>query len=79
MAVASTGRADDTRLTPTLIKLAIAVIVGTFAVQMDATMVNVALESMRSAFDASVSAVLFLRAGATRRARAPMPLDERTD
>lgn len=55
MADSSAGPADDTRLTPALIKLALAVIVGTFAVQMDATMVNIALESMRSGFDASVS------------------------
>jgi EmrB/QacA subfamily drug resistance transporter len=55
MVVTPAGPRDDTRLTPALIKLALAVVVGTFAVQMDATMVNVALESMRSSFDASVS------------------------
>ena len=57
MAVTAAAREDDTRLTPALMKLALAVVVGTFAVQMDATMVNVALESMRSDFHASVSTI----------------------
>jgi EmrB/QacA subfamily drug resistance transporter len=57
MAVTPSVREDDTRLTPALVKLALAVIVGTFTVQMDATMVNVALETMRSGFHTSVATI----------------------
>jgi hypothetical protein len=61
MAVTPSVREDDTRLTPALVKLALAVIVGTFTVQMDATMVNVALETMRSGFHASVATIQWVR------------------
>jgi EmrB/QacA subfamily drug resistance transporter len=50
-------QADDTRLTAPLIRLALAVVVGTFTVQMDATMVNVALNTLRSDFSASISTI----------------------
>lgn len=48
---------DDTQLTPALIKLAVAVIVGTLAVQMDATMVNVAIDAFRTDFHTSVATI----------------------
>lgn len=57
MTAITSAREDDTRLTPALIKLAMAVIVGTFTVQMDATMVNVALDTLRSDFHASVATI----------------------
>ncbi len=57
MTAPSQVREDDTRLTPALITLALAVIVGTFTVQMDATMVNVAMDSLRSGYHAPVSTI----------------------
>ncbi|MDN5796647.1 MAG: DHA2 family efflux MFS transporter permease subunit [Intrasporangium sp.] len=39
---------------------AIAVVAGTFAVQMDATMINVALDSLRQAFDVSIGSIQLL-------------------
>lgn len=57
MTVTPSVREDDTRLTPALIKLAMAVIAGTFTVQMDATMVNVAMDSLRSGFHTSLATI----------------------
>jgi EmrB/QacA subfamily drug resistance transporter len=45
------------KLTPQLIRLAVAVMFGAFAVQLDATMVNVAFNTFLKDFNASLSAV----------------------
>jgi EmrB/QacA subfamily drug resistance transporter len=51
---------EETRLTGPLIRLALTVVVGTFTVQMDATMVNVALNTLRSDFSASIATIQWI-------------------
>jgi len=48
------------RLSPDLLKLALVVIVGTFVVQMDATMVNVALDTLRRQFDTTLTTIQWI-------------------
>jgi EmrB/QacA subfamily drug resistance transporter len=50
----------ESRLTRPLIRLAVAVVLGTLTVQMDATMVNVALSTLRTDFSASISTLQWI-------------------
>lgn len=51
---------SDIRITPDLLKLALVVILGTFVVQMDATMVNVAINTLRQSFHTSVATIQWI-------------------
>ena len=53
----------DSQITPALRKLAMVVMIGTFVVQMDATMVNVALNTMRADFHTTVSGIQWISTG----------------
>jgi EmrB/QacA subfamily drug resistance transporter len=52
-----------TGLPPELVRLALVVVLGTFVVQMDATMVNVALDTLRRDFSTSVATVQWISTG----------------
>ncbi len=61
--VPTTVDESEDRLTPDLLKLALVIIVGTFVVQMDATMVNVALNTLRQSFTTTVSTIQWISTG----------------
>jgi EmrB/QacA subfamily drug resistance transporter len=57
---ATTISDPESRLTRPLIHLAVAVVLGTLTVQMDATMVNVALSTLRTDFTATISTLQWI-------------------
>ena len=54
---------DPDRLTPELIKIGIVITFGTFVAQMDGTMVNVALDTLRKQFRTDVSTIQWTMTG----------------
>lgn len=54
---------QDDRLTPDLLRLAALIMLGTLAVQLDVTMVNVAIHAFQESFGASVSTIQWVSAG----------------
>jgi EmrB/QacA subfamily drug resistance transporter len=55
--------AEDSKLTPRLIKLAIVVMLGALAIQLDATVISVAIEALRKQFDVPLSSLQWVGTG----------------
>ncbi|TYB45406.1 MDR family MFS transporter [Actinomadura chibensis] len=58
-----TARADDTRLPPALVKLMVVITLGALMVQLDATMTNVAYNTLLKEFDVSLLTVQWVGSG----------------
>jgi EmrB/QacA subfamily drug resistance transporter len=54
---------DESRLTPRLIRLAVVVMLGALAIQLDSTVLSVAIEALRQEFDAPLSELQWVGTG----------------
>jgi EmrB/QacA subfamily drug resistance transporter len=63
--MSTTADAAESRegLTPDLLNLALVIVVGTFVVQMDGTMINVALATMQRSFHGTVTTIQWIATG----------------
>ncbi|WP_157756837.1 MDR family MFS transporter [Plantactinospora sp. KBS50] len=59
----ATESGDSSRITPELLKLAGVIMLGAIMVQLDATMVNVAIDTLRQSFDVTVSTIQWVSTG----------------
>ncbi|WFE39908.1 MDR family MFS transporter [Micromonospora sp. WMMD998] len=60
---AATDSGDGARITPELLKLAGVIMLGAIMVQLDSTMVNVAIDRLSERFDATVSTIQWVSTG----------------
>ncbi|MFI5916530.1 MDR family MFS transporter [Dactylosporangium sp. NPDC051541] len=58
-----TAPPDDTRLSPQLIKLAVVVMLGALAIQLDGTVISVAIEALKREFNASLAELQWVGTG----------------